>query len=691
MLLLEIIKNKLQNTNKNPEPQTEQQNSNTNIIDLPPELILLILFNCSPHVILNLQKVCKLFKQVAQDDYLWRGKVKRHFSCEFNNLASLCTPDQFVRISWEKVFKKLYNKRKDSVRFPIQSHLIYLIHENDLTEIKKIKIHLDHLRITSISNLNSSILTEAPQAILDYFYFQVVCNHIAQNDYDLFGWTRLHWAVCCNQLTEFKKIIEPLIIQSTGKLLNSSKLPATICIAAENGRLEMLKLLLEKGAQVDLIDYLDTPLNLAAKNGFSDVVELLLKYGADINHSGSLQETPLIKAIKNHHFSTVKTLIFYNVTINQPPYYGTALMQAIKINNHKVVELLLQNGADVNQTGGLDGETPLCLAAERADAEIIKLLLAYGAIIDKPSITFGLTPLWIVSRNGYITLVEMFISHGADVNKTSLNGITPLWIAAYHGYTKIINTLLLHKADVNLANDHGETPIWCAAQRGHRAAVELLLISGADVNKADNRNITAMQIAITHGEYKIVALLRSYDLIIKCISNTLTDYDDFNCIKVISWDFIDNLFLCLRNRYAEYDIERAQQLIRLIKRYLCSPIDQLPYFNKTYFASNNNLRQLSLCFIAISNSTDDDKHIKQKIIRSHTFKYFKDSLLDSSPDKKIERLRFARMQPIFCQHRSTFFKLQYTHTVNEIDKMIEQEVKQINDHGISGATSLSPG
>ena len=285
----------------------------------------------------------------------------------------------------------------------------------------------------------------------------------------------------------------------------------------------------------------------------------------------------------------------------------------------------------------------------------------------------------------------MFIAQGADINKTSLYGKSPLWIAAYHGHSNIIKIFLQHKADVNLANQKGETPLWCAAQRGHRAIVELLIINGADVNKADNKKITAMQIAIIHGEHMIVDLLRSYHLIVKCITNKLIENDDFNCIKAISWDFIDNLFLCLRKRHAEYDIEQAQQLIRLIKSYLCTPIDQLPCFNKSYFASNNNLRHLSLCFMAISNSTDDDKYIKQKIIRSHTFKYFKESLLDLSPDKKIERLRFARMQPIFCQHRSTFFKLQYTHTVNEIDKMIEHEVKQINDHGISGATSLSPG
>ena len=382
MLLLDIIKKRLQIAKQNHEIETDPQN-NLNIITLPPELIILILLNCSPHVIITLQTVCKLFKQIARDDYLWRKKVKLHFPCEFNNLEDLCTPDQFVSLSWLKIFKKLYNKRKTIYPSPEQRHLIYLIHENNLTEIKKIQIHLEHLRITSISNINSSISIGVPQSLLDYFYFQIVCKYVAQYDYDIFGWTRLHWAVYCNQLEEFKKLIEPLIIQATGKLFNSSKLPATICMAAENGRLEMLKLLLEKGVQVDLIDSLDTPLNLAAKNGFSDVVELLLKYGADVTHIGSMQETPLIKAITNNHYSTIVKLIFYNASINQPYYYGTALLHAIKLNNRKIVELLLKNGAYVNQVGGLDGETPLCLAADRAHTEIIKLLFTYGAIIDR--------------------------------------------------------------------------------------------------------------------------------------------------------------------------------------------------------------------------------------------------------------------------------------------------------------------
>jgi len=46
--------------------------------------------------------------------------------------------------------------------------------------------------------------------------------------------------------------------------------------------------------------------------------------------------------------------------------------------NKDLVELLIQNGADVNAKSG-QGETPLALAEQREHREIVKLLQKHGA------------------------------------------------------------------------------------------------------------------------------------------------------------------------------------------------------------------------------------------------------------------------------------------------------------------------
>jgi CDK inhibitor PHO81 len=50
-----------------------------------------------------------------------------------------------------------------------------------------------------------------------------------------------------------------------------------------NGRTDAARLLLENGAQINLVsDFENTPLNAAASDGHADVVTLLIKKGADV-------------------------------------------------------------------------------------------------------------------------------------------------------------------------------------------------------------------------------------------------------------------------------------------------------------------------------------------------------------------------------------------------------------------------
>ncbi len=63
--------------------------------------------------------------------------------------------------------------------------------------------------------------------------------------------------------------------------------------AAFKGRIEIFKLLLEKGADFNLTDkYGNTPLNSAVFNGHIQIVKLLLEKGADVNLKDICGNTP---------------------------------------------------------------------------------------------------------------------------------------------------------------------------------------------------------------------------------------------------------------------------------------------------------------------------------------------------------------------------------------------------------------
>eukprot|EP00058_Branchiostoma_floridae_P015539 XP_002601027.1 hypothetical protein BRAFLDRAFT_96937 [Branchiostoma floridae] len=82
--------------------------------------------------------------------------------------------------------------------------------------------------------------------------------------------------------------------------------------AVTRGDLDMMKLLLRKGASVNKrMNEVDefTPLHLAAHQGKTEVVELLVYHGATLDVLDSLDNTPLMAAAYNNHVDTVRRLI----------------------------------------------------------------------------------------------------------------------------------------------------------------------------------------------------------------------------------------------------------------------------------------------------------------------------------------------------------------------------------------------
>lgn len=121
--------------------------------------------------------------------------------------------------------------------------------------------------------------------------------------------------------------------------------------AAWLGEREMLKLLLEHGADVDAKIKTSTPLLCASRNGDINTAKLLLKHGAKINARGTKNRTALLQVSVSErgYLNMVSFLIKHGAKVNAKDRNGdSALSLAVFSHNYKIALLLADAGGKIN-------------------------------------------------------------------------------------------------------------------------------------------------------------------------------------------------------------------------------------------------------------------------------------------------------------------------------------------------------
>ncbi|KAL4095241.1 hypothetical protein PRIC1_008618 [Phytophthora ramorum] len=104
-----------------------------------------------------------------------------------------------------------------------------------------------------------------------------------------------------------------------------------------------------------------------------------------------------------------------------------ALYMAAQNESLEVLELLLINGANVDQQQG-DGKTALHAACTWGRIEAARLLLAHEASIESRD-NDGQSPLHCACRNGHEELVRLLLDSGVDLFMSDDYGATPIDVA----------------------------------------------------------------------------------------------------------------------------------------------------------------------------------------------------------------------------------------------------------------------
>lgn len=152
--------------------------------------------------------------------------------------------------------------------------------------------------------------------------------------------------------------------------------------AAEDGRVDDVKFLVKKGADVNTASLKTgrTPLMRAAENGHMDVVAFLLQKGAQINLKSTYSgKTALMRATQHGHAQIVRLLMEKGADVNSRSTASgkTALMRACQHGHYKIAELLLERRAHVNAIDK-SGKTALDYCLEGDSQDLVTLLSERG-------------------------------------------------------------------------------------------------------------------------------------------------------------------------------------------------------------------------------------------------------------------------------------------------------------------------
>lgn len=295
-------------------------------------------------------------------------------------------------------------------------------------------------------------------------------------------------------------------LKQHGSNINAAKSNSgttALMIAAENGHDEVCRLLIEKGADVNISDQLgDSALSIAASNGRSNLCALLIEHGADVNKPGAFGEGLLETAAQRGHAQTLE-LLFKHAAKPNPFLTNGLLRRSIEENQIEVCKVLVNHGAKLSKDDIDDALTSVVYHDSIDLWNYINTIYPGGL-----SIKNAQGALEKAAQYGKTNFCN-FLSKTYNVELTSAQATSGLLYIAREGDLEASLFFINKGADLNVTNDHGQTPLMLAVMSNNYELCELLIHSGADLEVKDEYDMTAEMIASDYYYAEIEDLLKT--------------------------------------------------------------------------------------------------------------------------------------------------------------------------------------
>ena len=227
------------------------------------------------------------------------------------------------------------------------------------------------------------------------------------------GKSALHFAILTSE------IVTALVTKGANPNIRDKSGWTPLDYAIKYSEIDTISALLQSQYQLDCVPSPEIPLHLACEISTAEVVDVLIQYGADVNmkHNGT---TPLMTACKRGHYGILQRLLQEpTVDIDAVDSTGKSALHFAVFTSLENVLVLVSKGAnlsikDVFNCTPLDYAithkkfdlpTLLNIACETSTPEAVDSLIQYGADVN---ITHGGTaPLVIACKRGHYGIVEL--------------------------------------------------------------------------------------------------------------------------------------------------------------------------------------------------------------------------------------------------------------------------------------------
>lgn len=250
--------------------------------------------------------------------------------------------------------------------------------------------------------------------------------------------------------------------------LSSAQAPELHC-AASNGDTDKVREMIATGADLNGLGAVygrgdrSTALCVAAREGNGEIVRLLVEGGADVNRG-----SPLTYAIQGDNHDIAVQLIAQGADPSRKTYDGLSPIQcALQAGDLKMVTLLSTNGVRISEEPGATD-----WAALGGSVEVLEYVLSQGGTLEVDG--DGSTALHTAAAWGHVKMVKFLCDRGMNVNVQDIDGRTPLHLACATNNIAVVRILLENGANTHVKDDSGATPADIATEEGYRSILEEL-------------------------------------------------------------------------------------------------------------------------------------------------------------------------------------------------------------------------
>ena len=314
---------------------------------------------------------------------------------------------------------------------------------------------------------------------------------------ELEGYEALIEAIKGRHLEIIELLIDNEVMIMKGFRKSSESTP--LYFAAEAGLWDVVKVLIEKGAEVNEIDSNKvTTLMFAAKAGNAEIVQLCIKNGANVNASNLICGSTISLACESGNLEIVRILVQNGASVHEKSLLG----KVIQGGNFDILKYLVENGANVNPPVNSSLFSPLISAVKAGNLEMTKFLVENGTNVNAICST-GLTALKKAAEVGNLEIVTFLVEQGAKVSSPIID--SPLHHAIKGGNPDVVRFLLDNGAKMITKENH--STLVYAVKRGNVDVLKVLIEKGAIADSENGR--IALECAIEARKEKLVELLNA--------------------------------------------------------------------------------------------------------------------------------------------------------------------------------------